>query len=147
FGESIIHTVNSVGAMIAPSISTVFLFGLFWKRGTKQAATITFTIGLLLGIFQFVMDIPLIGNVRLLTDGLGISFMMQTWWVFVISSVVFISTSYLTPEPTEKQISYVIDVKYYVSGKIKGVTDFRIIGISVLALLVVLWAVLEVLGR
>jgi len=147
FGESIIHTVNSVGAMIAPSISTVFLFGLFWKRGTKQAATITFTIGLILGIFQFVMDIPLIGNVRLLTDGLGISFMMQTWWIFVISSIIFVSSSYLSPEPTEKQVSYVIDVKDYISGKIKSITDFRLIGISVVVLLIVLWAVLEVLGR
>jgi SSS family solute:Na+ symporter len=147
FGESIIHTVNSVGAMIAPSITTVFLFGIFWKRGTREAATYTFSIGLILGFFQFIMDIPLIGNVRVLTDGLGISFMMQTWWVFVISSVIFVTVSYLTPKPTEKQISYVIDVKGYVSGKIKGITDFRIIGISVFVLLIVLWGVLEIIGR
>lgn len=147
FGESIIHTVNSVGAMIAPSITTVFLFGIFWKRGTKEAAFYTFTIGLLLGIFQFVMDIPLIGNVRVLTEGLGISFMMQTWWVFVISSALFVSISYLTPKPNEEQVSFVIDVKSYVSGKIKGFTDFRIVGMAVLFLLVALWAVLEVVAR
>ena len=41
-GGSIISIVNSIGSSIAPSISAVFILGYFWKRGTKEAAKITF---------------------------------------------------------------------------------------------------------
>ena len=33
FGDTIIYTVNALGAMIAPPIAAVFLWGIFWKRG------------------------------------------------------------------------------------------------------------------
>jgi len=35
----------------------------------------------------------------LLTDGWGISFLMQAWWMFCICSAVFIVTSLCTPPP------------------------------------------------
>jgi len=144
FGEGIIHTVNSLGAMIAPSICTVFLFGVFWKRGTEQAAVATFMIGLTLGILQFLLDIPLIGNIRIITDGLGIGFMMQIWWVFCICCLVFVVVSYLTPKPKPEQIANTWEAKHYFPDrKIKSIKDIRVIGICIVLILIVLWTFLE----
>jgi hypothetical protein len=48
--------------MFAPAITTVFLLGVFWKRGTKQAALATFAAGILIGLAYFLADLP--HNVR-----------------------------------------------------------------------------------
>ena len=58
FGDTIIYTVNSLGAMIAPPIAAVFLLGMFWKRGTAKAANLTFATGLIIGVFFFLFDFP-----------------------------------------------------------------------------------------
>ena len=75
----------------APAVTTVFVLGVMWKRGTKQAAMATLYIGSLIGVIYFLMDMPGIGKMilgagkahadftGLVTDpvqGLGIPFML-----------------------------------------------------------------------
>ena len=168
FGDTIIYTVNSLGSMIAPPIAAVFLFGMFWKRGTAKAANITFATGLIIGVFFFLLDFPFknllpgldfiaegIANVngykiteatKAVTNMLGIGFMMQAWWKFVILSGVFVVSSYLTPRPTEEQISNCISIKKYWPRKWNGIKDFRVVGFGILLVLVIIWSVLEYLA-
>ncbi|MCD6355497.1 MAG: hypothetical protein J7L95_08105, partial [Prolixibacteraceae bacterium] len=127
FGDIIIYTVNSLGAMIALPIAAVFLLGMFWKRGTAKAANFTFAVGLIIGIFFFLLDFPfenllpgfdsvasgianfngyeITPSTKAITNILGIGFMMQAWWKFIFLSVLFIVGSYLSPKPSKKQIS------------------------------------------
>lgn len=56
--ESIFVVVNQVPMMFAPAITTVFVLGVFWRRGTKQAAVATFAAGLLIGLVYFLADLP-----------------------------------------------------------------------------------------
>ena len=51
-----------------------------------------------------MVDFPAFGDVKIITDIWGISFMMQAWWLFVCSSIIYIVTSLLTPEPDYKKI-------------------------------------------
>src|SRR6202167_1588266 len=102
--SSIFAAVNVIASDLAPSITTVFLFGIFWRRGTQQASVVTLVGGILMGAAAFVLDLPVFGTAKLITDGLGIGFMMQAWWMFCICSVVFVIVSLLTPPPTPKQI-------------------------------------------
>jgi len=60
--ENIFVVINQVPMMFAPAITTVFLLGVFWKRGTKQAALATFAAGILIGLVYFLADLP--HNVR-----------------------------------------------------------------------------------
>jgi SSS family solute:Na+ symporter len=103
--SSIFEAINVIAADLAPPITTVFLFGVFWKRGTKEASIITLTTGFLLGAASFILDLPVVGSEKLITHGLGISFMMQAWWVFCICSVLFVIVSLLTPPPAPEKIN------------------------------------------
>ncbi len=165
FGDTIIYTVNALGAMIAPPIAAIFLWGMFWKRGTAQAANTTFAFGLITGIFVFLFDFPyqnlvpglntlaeilannfhatLTPDSKAITDILGINFMMQAWWKFILCSALFIAVSYATPKPTEAQISNCINLREYWPKKWSGISDYRVIGFSIFAILLVIWLVLE----
>ena len=105
--NSIFEAINTLLAVISPPISAVFIWGVFWKRGNHQAAIATFIGGFLLGLMAFLIDFPVFGNVRVLTDSWGISFMMQAWWLFVCSSVIYVVVSLLTPEPDYERIESV----------------------------------------
>ena len=91
---SIFEAINKMPAQfLAPPITVVFLWGVFWKRGTKEAAIVTLLAGFVLGFIVFLVDFPVFGDVQWVTDphrGLGISFMMQAVWGFVIWSVVYV---------------------------------------------------------
>ena len=56
--ENIFVVINQVPMMFAPAITTVFVLGVFWKRGTKQAALATFVAGVVIGLIYFVADMP-----------------------------------------------------------------------------------------
>jgi SSS family solute:Na+ symporter len=55
---NIFVVINKVPMMFAPAVTTVFVLGVFWKRGTKQAALATFIAGLLVGLPYFMIDLP-----------------------------------------------------------------------------------------
>ena len=80
------------------------MFGVFWKRGTKQAALTTLIFGFTLGAVAFLMDLPVFGDTKIITDGWGIHFMMQAWWLFCICSAVFVGVSLITPPPAKENI-------------------------------------------
>ena len=56
--ENIFVVINKVPMMFAPAVTTVFVLGLFWRRGTKQAALATFIVGLIVGLPYFLVDMP-----------------------------------------------------------------------------------------
>jgi SSS family solute:Na+ symporter len=168
FGDTIIYTVNALGAMIAPPIAAVFLWGMFWKRGTAKAANYTFAFGLITGVFVFLFDFPyqnllpglntlaesaanslnatLLPDSKIITNLLGVNFMMQAWWKFVLCSLLFIIVSYATPKPSETQVSNCINIKEYWPKKWTGITDYRVIGFIILSILIIIWVILEMVA-
>ncbi len=94
--------LNAMIACLAPPITTVFLWGVFWPRGTARASLVTLISGFVVGAVVFVLDFPAFGF-RLFTTKLGLPFMLQAWWLFCLCSVVFVTTSLFTRPPTEAQ--------------------------------------------
>ncbi len=139
---SIFEAINSIAANLAPPITTVFLLGVFWKRGTKQAALATLIFGFTLGAIAFALDLPIFGDTKIITHNWGIPFMMQAWWLFLFCVAVFITVSLFTPKPDPESIKgltwdHPFDV--ITKGKISGFADPRIIAGILLVIIITLY--------
>ena len=66
--SSIFAAINVIASDLAPPITAVFLFGVFWRRGTSQASIATLLVGFLMGAVSFVLDLPVFGSTKLITD-------------------------------------------------------------------------------
>jgi len=144
--SSIFEGINAIAANLAPPITTVFLWGVFWRRGTKQASFITLVVGFTLGAVSFMIDLPVFGQEKIITDGWGIPFMMQAWWMFCICSVIFFVVSLLTPAPDPQKIAGLTwknPLHVISKGKISGILDPRVIAGSLLLLMIVLYYILR----
>jgi SSS family solute:Na+ symporter len=144
--SSIFEAINAIASHLAPPITTVFLWGIFWKRGTKQAALTTLIIGFALGALSFLFDMPVIGHEKLLTHRLGIPFMMQAWWMFCLCSLVFVVVSVSTPRPDPRQVEAMTwrnPLQVLGGGRIKGLSDPRLWAGVLLAAMVVLYYLLR----
>jgi len=102
--SSIFEAINVIAADLAPPITAVFLLGVFWRRGTKQAALATLIFGFLVGAASFVLDLPVFGTEKIISHRLGIPFLMQAWWVFCLCSLLYFVVSLVTPAPPAEQI-------------------------------------------
>jgi SSS family solute:Na+ symporter len=145
---SIFEAINKMPAQfLAPPITTVFLWGIFWRRGTKQAALTTLIVGFVYGIIAFVIDLPMFGDTQWISDpqkGLGISFMMQAWWNFCICSVIYVITSLVTPAPAASQVDTLTwgnPLKVIFHGKLTGAGDPRVVAACVMAAMIVLYTI------
>ena len=126
--SSIFEAINAVAAHLAPPITTVFLWGVLWRRGTKQASIVTLSIGFFLGAVSFLLDLPVIGSEKLITENWGIPFMMQAWWMFCICSVIYVLVSLATPPPSPEAVeglTWEHPLAVIRQGKGSGITDPR----------------------
>lgn len=145
--NSIFEAINKIAAALAPPIATVFLFGVFSKRGTKEASLITLISGFILGIISFCMDFipPLYGRSAILTDNWGIPFMMQAWWLFCICTVIYFITSYTSPRPSTDQLKYTWGKpwQFLTDNTFKGLKDVRFYAGILLLLIIILYAIFQ----
>jgi SSS family solute:Na+ symporter len=88
---------NAVICYLAPPITAVFLFGVFWRRASSKAALTTLFSGSLLGFSVFLLDI------NKDYSGWKIPFMMSGFFLFVICSAIMVFASYLEPHKHTEQ--------------------------------------------
>jgi SSS family solute:Na+ symporter len=144
--SSIFEAINAIASHLAPPITTVFLWGVFWKRGTKQAALTTLITGFSLGALAFLFELPVIGHEKLLTHRLGIPFMMQAWWMFCLCSLIFVLVSLLTPRPDPGQVEAMTwknPLQVIAGGRINRLSDPRLWAAVLLAVMIVLYYLLR----
>jgi Na+/proline symporter len=145
---TIFEIINKIPALfLAPPITTVFLWGVFWKRGTKEAAVATLILGLTLGFVLFVIDSGLIGGTAWISSaryGLGIPFMLQATCMFCIWSVMYVLISLATPKPAPEQVENTTwrnPLAVLFEAEFKGWYDPRLLTVGLFAMMVVLYYV------
>lgn len=144
--SSIFEAINKIPMAFAPGITTIFLWGVFWKRGNRQGAMAALVFNVFLGMIYLIIDIPLVGSRQWIAAELGIPFMQVGWYLFILSSVVYFTVSSLTPAPSNDKISglcwtHPLDS---VRGKFDSyVTDPRIMAIILFSVMIVLYAILR----
>jgi SSS family solute:Na+ symporter len=142
--SSIFEAINAIASDLAPPITAVFLWGIFWRRGTKQASLVTLISGFSLGAVAFLIDLPVIGTEKIITHRLGIPFMMQAWWMFCLCSVIFVVVSLLTPKPDPRQVEAMTwknPLQVITGGRIRSLLDPRLWALSLLVIMVVLYTI------
>ncbi len=142
--SSIFEAVATIAAYLSPPVATVFLLGIFWRRGTKQAALLTLIIGFSIGAVAFLVDLPVIVQEKIITQKWGIPFMLQAWWIFCICCVIYAILSLLTPRPSDKQIQGLTwdnPAAVLAQGKIKTISDPRALAGILLLIIVILYVV------
>ena len=101
--------LQSVQGYLAPPITAVFLLGLFWKRMNSAGATSALIIGFVLGMIKLTLQSFFGAAEGKLHDpaflaAIGdFNFLYATGVLMLISVIVMVVVSLMTPEPTEEQ--------------------------------------------
>lgn len=112
---SIFALINQMFSIFAPSIVTVFLWGILTKKGTANAAFWTLLGGSLFAGTIFLIEkyatIYGIKNYISSADGLGVNWLRQTYIYFIISTIIYIAISYFDRSKQEIPESFYLKVK------------------------------------
>jgi SSS family solute:Na+ symporter len=144
---SIFVAINKIPMMFAPAITTVFVMGVFWRRGTNEAALTTLIVGAIVGIIYLVIDLPLFGDVQLIADpvhGLGIPYMMAGLFLFAMCVVVFVAVSLATPKPRQEQLTNLCwenPLQVLTLGRVTGLTDPRVMAGILVVIMLILYSI------
>lgn len=118
---------NSVIGNVAPPITTVFLFGVFWKRASAFAAQWTLYIGTAMGGTVFACDMmgyKIFGKTP---------FLMVPFYLFVLCSVVMTVLSYWKPHVHTEESSVLFWKTplepLMLPGGGSGLKDYRVLSI------------------
>lgn len=143
--SSIFEAINKIPMMFAPAITTIFLMGVFWKRGTKQAAIGTLLFNMTVGVAYLLVDIPILTKDKLIADGLGLPFMLVGGIFFALCLVLYLIVSLATPAPDPAKLKNLVwehPLGFLREGRITGLTDPRIMALILLVLMVILYRVM-----
>lgn len=143
---SIFEAINKIPMAFAPGITTIFLWGVFWRRGNKQGAIAALVFNVVIGLIYLAVDIPLIGHKQLIARELGIPFMQVGWYLFLLSSMVYFIVSVATPAPSTKQTTNLCWTRPLdaLRGKAEGrITDPRVMATILFVIMGILYVLLH----
>lgn len=159
---TIFEAINKIPMTFAPAVTTVFVLGVLWKRGTKEGAMTTLYLGSIIGITYFILDLPGVGKLffdssllenytGLITDptlGLGIPFMLVGPILTVVCILIFVVRSLMTPEMDQELVSKVCwdHPLSFLRGKVTGLSDPRIVTLFLIMTVAILYFIIQING-
>jgi solute:Na+ symporter, SSS family len=152
---TIFEAINKIPMTFAPAVTTVFLFGVLWKRGTARAAMATLYLGTALGIVYFIADMPSVGRAILgpavapgftglvsdVSQGLGIPFMLAGPVLAAFCVILYVAISLSTPPMDAEAVAAVCwnHPLAFLRGSMQGASDPRVVAAVLLAIVVLLY--------
>ncbi len=88
--RSIFQGITSLICYIAPPITAVFLWGVFWRRASGLAAQMTLYLGSALGMAAFLLE-------WFKVPWWNVPPMMATFYLLIVCSVILVFVSYVHP--------------------------------------------------
>lgn len=156
---TIFEAINKIPMTFAPAVTTVFLLGLLWRRGTAQAAMATLYAGTLMGCVYFIADLPSTGRwilggaastgfSGLVTDpaqGLGIPFMLVGPLLAVVCIGIYVVTSLNTPAMSPRILQELCwDHPFaFLRGRITSASDPRAVALALFVTVSILYWVMR----
>jgi solute:Na+ symporter, SSS family len=134
--STLFEGINKLITYVAPPITAVFVWGVFWKGASGRAALVTLVAGMVLGAVTFWLD----WNNIYRGD-----FMLIAFLLFVACSAILIIVSLVVPEPPRQEALPLIwdDWMEPLRGKSggQGLGNYRIASVAVLLIFAVLYLV------
>ncbi len=133
---SIFQGITSLICYIAPPISVVFVWGVFWKRASSAASVATLAAGSVLGLAVFFLDWFKAAT------GWNVPSMMATFYLFVICSAIMAGVSWLKPHRHTAESAALVWSSPLASlrGKTgRGGLDYRIVAAALFAIMTALY--------
>ena len=131
---SIFALINQMFSIFAPSIVTVFLWGILTKKGTANASFWTLLGGSLIAGTIFLIEkyatINGVENYISSSDGLGINWLRQTYIYFIVSTVIYTLVSYFDNSKQNIPETFYLTVKS--PSKIVNNLTMLLIGIMII---------------
>jgi len=140
--ESIYQGCVALICAIAPPITVVFVWGVFWRRASGLAAQVTLYAGSALGIVVFLMDWFKNKPALAFWKRLDIPSMMSTFYLAIICSVILVVVSLWKPETltSEKQRLVWNNWREPLSSPgWKGLGDYRILSLILFVTMLALY--------
>ena len=140
--ESIFDAISIVLSMLSPPVACVFIMGILSSRGNDKVALSTMIFGLTAGTIVFCLDFDPISGSKLITDGLGIPFLMQAWWLFVLCTVFYLIMSFYSKSRPLAEIQHLIFTKKTLRGfksRITSIKDPRIWAALLFVIMILLY--------
>ena len=157
--NTIFEGLSRLIVYIAPPITTVFLFGVFWKKASGRAALLTLISGAILGAVIFTLDFWR----KDITAGLALhasswsgcyevfcrhvvnDFMLTAFYLLVVCCAIMFVASKLMPEPLKEEAKTLVweDWREPLRGEAhgRGLGNYRILAGVVVAIFAVLYYV------
>jgi SSS family solute:Na+ symporter len=140
--ESIFDAISIVLSMLSPPVASVFVMGILTSKGNDRIAISTMIFGLVAGTIVFCLDFDPISGSKLISDGLGIPFLMQAWWLFVLCVVFYLIMSLYSKPRSLAEIQHLIFTKEDFRGfrsRISSIKDPRIWAGILLIIMILLY--------
>ncbi len=138
--SSIFEAINKVASALAPPVAVVLLFGVLSRRGTRKAAFVTLVSGIIMGVTCFCLDFVPISGEMYLTRGLGIPFMMQACFLFLICTAIYFGVSAVTPKTDPavlESCTWNNKNEGLFTKKLEGISDYRVWTIVLILCLII----------
>lgn len=120
-------------SIIVPPIAVIFLVGVFYKRGNGDGAFWTLIIGVSLGILLFILTEMDIWHIHF-TINVGI--------LFILSTIVFVVVSRMTPAPKYESIENLTYEKGIISIGTQGHVWYKNYLIHMVLLIILIFSIL-----
>ncbi len=136
--ESIYQGSNTVICYIAPPITTVFIWGVFWRRASSRGALATLSIGSFLGLVVFLLD-----WYKEYTHW-PVQFMYAAFALFVICSIVLVVTSLIWPHqhtPQSERLVWKHPWQALSDPGWKGVLNYKLLAGVLFVVMVTLYVI------
>ena len=95
--RSIFQGINMIISYIAPPVTTVFLFGIFWRKASTKGALATLYLGSVLGAIVFFIDWFKEAPWMAWLD-FQIPFLLMSFYLFIACSMIIIIVSLFYPQ-------------------------------------------------
>ncbi len=136
--QSIFQGIVALICYIAPPITAVFVWGVFWRRASGAAAFATLAVGSVLGLVVFFLD--------WFKDktGWSIPSMMATFYLFLICSALVVGISIFKPHrhtPESEKLVWSSPAEALQGTGARGWRDYRVLAFLLFAAMVILYIV------
>jgi len=89
--------LQSILSYITPPVVVLFVLGIFWRRGTAIAATLTLAVGIPAGLLGWIaIEIAAVYRIQ---------YLYACGLMTMISSLIFVFTSLATGKPSARQVA------------------------------------------